>query len=370
MHVICQEKQKTDTVASLKYEVFMSVSKLAAITDFILDESNSAACLHDALDQFSQICSDASGIVPDASFDSWADDTFLDGGMAINPQAAAYCIKDYQRSVMFIRGVYAAIKVAQERFVDTPIKILYAGCGPFATLLLPLIGQFKSGELDIHLLDIHQESLDSIKRLINYFGFNNYTINLLQGDACSYQHPNALHLIIAETMQKSLEQEPQFAVTANLAPQLDPQGIFIPKKIEVALCLAQWESEKELFKRINNIDSEALIKAGKRHPIGTIFTLLPEHAAAQMSEASYNKGTSKLELSPQAVQIPSVGNLESYDALMFTRIQVFEQYHLKDYEADLTLPHKCYDLSPLKNGATYRICYQLGNYPRFDLSEL
>jgi len=348
----------------------MSAITLEAIIGTILDESSSAACLHDALDQFAQACSDISGIVPDASFDSWADDTFLDGGMAINPQAAAYCIKDYQRSVMFIRGVYAAIKVAQERFVDTPIKILYAGCGPFATLLLPLIGQFKPGELDIHLLDIHQQSLDSVKQLINYFGFNNHTINLLQGDACSYQHPNALHLIIAETMQKSLEQEPQFAVTANLAPQLDPVGIFIPEKIEVALCLAHWESEKELFKRLNNIDEEALIKAGKRHPIGTIFTLLPEQAAMQMSEASYNKDTSMLELSPQIMQVPSVDEIESYDALMFTRIQIFEQYYLKDYEADLTLPHKCYDLSPLKDGAAYRVCYQLGNYPRFDLSEL
>jgi hypothetical protein len=348
----------------------MSALRLATITGLILDEFSSALCLHDALDQFAQICSDASGIVPDASFDSWADDTFLDGGMAINPQAAAYCIKDYQRSVMFIRGVYAAINEAQKRFDDTPIKILYAGCGPFATLLLPLIGQFKPDELDIHLLDIHQQSLDSVEQLITHFGFNDHAIKLLEGDACSYQHPNALHLIIAETMQKSLEQEPQFEVTANLAPQLGPQGIFIPEKIEVALCLAQWEGEKELFKRSNNIDSEALIKAGSRHPIGSIFTLLPEQAATQLSEASYNKDTSKLELSSQIVQVPSVDNLESYDALMFTRIQVFEQYHLNDYEADLTLPHKCYDLSPLKSGATYRVCYQLGNYPRFDLREL
>ncbi len=347
----------------------MSASTLTVIIDTILNESSSATCLQGALDQFARICSDVSGIVPDSSFDSWADDTFLDGGMAINPQAAAYCIKDYHRSVMFIRGVYAAINVVQERFTDTPVNILYAGCGPFATLLLPLLGKFKSGELDIHLLDIHQESLDSVKQLISYFGFKNHSINLLQEDACSYQHPNTLHLIIAETMQKSLEQEPQLAVTANLAPQLELQGIFIPEKIEVELCLALWENEKELFKRFNNIDPDVLIETGKRHSMGTIFTLLPEQAAAQMDGASYNKNTSTLELNSQTVQIPSVDSLESYDALMFTRIQVFEQYHLKDYEADLTLPHKCYDLSPLKCGATYRVCYQLGNYPRFDLSE-
>ncbi len=348
----------------------MSAHQLASIINLILNESSSAECLHDALDQFAEICSEVSGIVPDSSFDGWAEDTFLDSGMAINPQAAAYCIKDYQRSVIFIRGVYAAIKSAQERFENTPITILYAGCGPFATLLLPLLCKFKSGELDIHLLDIHQQSLNSVKQLITYFDFNHHTVKLLQGDACKYQHSTTLHVIIAETMQKSLEQEPQFAVTANLAPQLVPQGIFIPQKIEVELCLAHLENEKEWFKLCGHIDSGELIKAGKRHSLGTIFTLLPDQASIQMSEASRNKDTSALELGSQIVRIPSVDKLESYDVLMFTRIQVFEQYHLKDYEADLTLPHKCHDLSPLKCGAAYRVCYQLGNYPRFDLSEV
>lgn len=340
------------------------------ITDTILDESSSSASLHSALDQFAQLCSDVSGIEPDSTFDSWADDTFLDSGMAINPQAAAYCIKDYQRSVVFIRGVYAAIKTAQNQFLGTKVDILYAGCGPFATLLLPLLTKFKAGELNVHLLDIHQRSLDSVKQLITHFGFEEYEINTIEGDACNYQHPNALHLIIAETMQKSLEQEPQFAVTVNLAPQLDSQGIFIPEKIEVELCLAYWENEKALFKRFNDIDSEALIKSGKRHSLGMVFTLLPGQAATQMRDAHYNKDTKMFELSPMTVQIPLVNTPENYDALMFTRIQVFEQYYLKDYEADLTLPHKCYELSPLKSGATYKVCYQLGNYPRFDLSKM
>ncbi len=129
---------------------------LKSITDTIIDEASKSALLHKALNEFAAHCSEISHIKPDPTFDAWADDTFLQNGVAINPQAAAFCIMDYQRSVVFIRGVYSAIKTARRRFEGQSIKILYAGCGPFATLLLPLLTKFQPGELDIFFLDIHQ----------------------------------------------------------------------------------------------------------------------------------------------------------------------------------------------------------------------
>ena len=341
---------------------------LAEIRDTILDEASRPARLRQALDNFALLCGDITDIRSDASFDGWADDSFLDSGVAINPRAAAHCITDYRRSVVFIRAVNAAIITASERFPDTPIRILYAGCGPFATLLLPLLGNFKPGELAVHLLDIHQRSVDSVRQLIADFGFDDHCINIVQADASRYQHPGTLHLIVAETMQKSLEQEPQFAITANLAPQLCPRGIYIPKKIEVQLCLAHLDREVEIFKLLNRVDHEALVKAGRRYPLATVLTLLPKQAAAQLRAARPNESTGKLELKPTRIEIPSVEQLEFFDALLFTRIQVFEHYQLSDYEAEISLPRRCHELLPLKTGASCLVRYQLGNYPRFDLT--
>ena len=142
---------------------------LERVASTILDINSTSTSLQQVLDEFTRHCSDVSAIVPDRSFDGWAGDSLLPQGVAINPQAAAFCIKDYTRTVIFIRGVHAAIATLQARLPQQPIRILYAGCGPFATLLLPLLTRFKATELDITLLDIHQRSLNSVGKLLSDF---------------------------------------------------------------------------------------------------------------------------------------------------------------------------------------------------------
>ncbi|MEH6592888.1 MAG: hypothetical protein V7746_21650 [Halioglobus sp.] len=340
------------------------------ISDIILDETSSLEELREALDAFVLLCSDVTNIRPDPSFDAWAEDSLLDNGVAINPQAAAHCAVDYERSVVFIRGIYAAINSLSLRFPETPLEILYAGCGPFATLLLPLLGKFSPGKLKLNLLDFHQTSLDSVKLLLTHFGFCDHSIHTIKADACNYQHTGRLHLVIAETMQKSLEQEPQFAVTANLAPQLWPAGIFIPQRIDVALCLADLEHERELFRQSrlsNRIDWE---KEAKRYPLATVCTLSPERAYEQMQLAHSNSDNTELLLESTIVEIPMMANIAQFDAVLFTRIRVFEQYRLKDYQSQITLPLKCHELLPLTGGERYRVSYQLGSYPKFNFERL
>ena len=339
--------------------------KLDDISDILLNEASSPTQLREALDAFAQLCSEVTGVVPDRSFDAWAGDSLLDNGVAINPEAAAHCVKDYQRSVVFIRATYAAIKTARERFANQPIEILYAGCGPFATLLLPLLGRFETGELAVHLLDIHQRSLDSVGLLIQHFGLQAHRINYVQDDACRYQHPGSPHIIITETMQKSLEQEPQFAVTANLAPQLRTQGIFIPQKIEVELCLADLEGETAMFKRGEVLDPDTLVRTEKRHRLAKVLCLVPDQAVTLLQGAQPNSSTGVLELNPVQFTIPSIADLKNFDPLLFTRVQALEEHQLMDYQSEITLPLRCTELAPLQAGADYRVSFQLGNYPRF-----
>ena len=87
--------------------------KLKTIADTLLDEASSPADLRAALNAFAQLCSDISGVIPDPSFDAWAEDSLLKDGVAISPEAAAHCVSDTQRTVVFIRAAYAAITASQ-----------------------------------------------------------------------------------------------------------------------------------------------------------------------------------------------------------------------------------------------------------------
>jgi hypothetical protein len=342
--------------------------KLKDIADTLLDEASPSAQLQAALNAFVQQCSAVGGVIPDRDFDAWAGDSLLQDGVAISPEAAAHCVHDTQRTVVFIRAAFAAVKAAKTRFANGPIDVLYAGCGPYATLLLPILGRFNPEELTVHLLDIHQRSLDSVDSLIRHCGLQGHRINYIQADACHYHHPSNPHVIIAETMQKSLEQEPQFAVTANLAPQLQANGIFIPQKVEVALCLAKLEDETAAFKRGNALDTNALMEAGNRHPLATVLCLTPEHAPGLRQQASPRHGS--LALNPIHVTIPATAHLDDFDAALFTRVQAFEQHRLLDYESEITLPLRCNELMPLQAGDRYSISLQIGHYPKFSITQM
>ena len=343
--------------------------KLKTIADTLLDEASSPADLRAALNAFAQLCSDISGVIPDPSFDAWAEDSLLKDGVAISPEAAAHCVSDTQRTVVFIRAAYAAITATKQRFTAGPIEILYAGCGPFATLLLPLLTKLNPGELVVHLLDIHQRSLDCVALLIGHFDLQVHRISYIQDDACHYQHSSNPHVIINETMQKSLEQEPQFAVTANLAPQLHARGIFIPQRIEVALCLAKLEAERAALQRSDTLDPNALQAAGERHALATVLCLTPEHAATLKQQARQNSH-GLLELNPILVTLPDITDLNTFDVVLFTRIQAFEQHRLLDYESEITLPLRCSGLTPLQAGDHYRASLQIGSYPKFSITRI
>jgi len=339
--------------------------QLKVIAQTLLNERTDNADLSRALDQFARLCSEISGVNPDPSYSAWSADSFLQEGVAINPNAAALCVMDYQRSVVFIRGIYAALKsLEQSEPGDQPLKVLYAGCGPFATLLLPLLTLFSPNALEIYLVDIHQESLSSVAKLLTELNLEDYNITMVQGDACHYRHPTLLDLVIAETMQKALEQEPQVAVTENLSTQLSENGIFIPENITIELCLARLKEEQEQLKRNELLCRERSTAMSTRHAITTLIDLSSQRIKQIFDHKHINSDLDCNALALCEVSIPSIAHLETYQPLLFTRIKVFEEHMLNDYECDLTLPSRCFDLEPLKAGQTFRASYLLGTYPK------
>jgi len=95
--------------------------------------------------------------------------TLLPGGKAISPRDAARCVLDAPRTSAYLRGIHAAIRTMQARFAERPIDIVYAGCGPFAALAIPMAAIFGA-EIRFTLIDIHARSLLNARRVAEQLG--------------------------------------------------------------------------------------------------------------------------------------------------------------------------------------------------------
>lgn len=166
--------------------------------------------------------------------DPHRDGTGTGAGRAISPVEAAWCVLDFWRTAAFLRGVLAALGAARARFGGM-LEVVYAGTGPFATLLLPLLPRLAPRGLRVTLIDLHARSTASVSRLAAALGVSDAVAAVVTADAATYRHDRPIHVAIAETMQRALENEPQVAVSRNLAAQLAPGGILVPECVSVHL---------------------------------------------------------------------------------------------------------------------------------------
>ncbi|MBA3470515.1 MAG: hypothetical protein H0T53_12825 [Herpetosiphonaceae bacterium] len=278
-------------------------------------------------------------------------DSFAASGKMISALGAARCMGDPLRTARFIQGVAAALQVAQERFPNQCLRVLYAGTGPFAALLLPLLTRWTPAQLQVTLIDIHQESLDAVACLLDHFGLGALVETLVCGDATAYRHPTdqKFHLLVSETMQKALEHEPQVAITLRLVSQLHPQGLLVPERITVQACLADTSKEFAF------VDAEGgVLLERARVELGTLIDLTVETAR-----------TPAALLAPRTVHIPHDVPANLRTLLLRTQIVTFGGIVLDDYDSGLTYPTILQPAEPITPGATITFAYAMTAQPGF-----
>ena len=342
---------------------------LKQIADVLVSQQACDDILRAAVTELYSLCSAFTGIDENSNYADDVDETGLPSGKALSPKDAARCVLDYRRTSKLLRGIHAAILEAQRRFPNTAVDLLYAGCGPFAPLAIPLISRFNPAEIQFTLLDIHKRSLDAAQRVFQAFGATAFVRDYTQCDAASYKHaaPHVIHIVVVEAMQSALEKEPQVAITINLAPQLCAGSIFIPERIVVSCHLCDPTNE---FSHIpveadaGNSLSAGSIRDKVRAGLGTVLELTAGSSLNLLApfSGSEHRGASL----SQKVIIDVPKDLDGESNLMLsTTITVFDSIALSGYESGLTCPRILYDLGKMRGGMRIEFAYHLGDKPGF-----
>lgn len=307
------------------------------LTNTLLYEKENYGAIHQCLHNLHDFYASITGITAEQTSDQ---NVFLPTGKAISPGQAANCLLDIRRTAVFLRGIRKAILELQQELNGEPVHILYAGCGPYATLLTPLITIFKPEEIRFHLMDVNQQSVAAAEMLYKQLNATNYVEEFTCADASTYQLTQPMHLVICEAMQSALAREPQVSIMLNLIPQLAEQARFIPERITIAAYLTDGEQEMQGY-MVEGSQPE-------RIRLSDIFVI----------------GRNQLpSLEPFELTIPE--NISSLNELqLFTEINVYADERLDVYNCGITLPLKVMDVGG-KAGKKVRFEYKTGENPGF-----
>lgn len=271
-----------------------------------------------------------------------AQPTALPGGEAISPQRAVLCLREQQRTAIYLRAAVAAVRAAQQKFPGEIIHVVDAGCGPAAPVALCLAAHFPSEQVQVTLLDIHPASLADARRLAAELGLERSIRATICGDACAVRFAEAdrPHVVVAEVLRRALKKEPQVAVTRALAPQLREGGFFLPEKIEVAPGRVRGLGAENGFE----IERAAIA-----------FELEAATVAALPLDATGRLPAREVRVSATL----------AVDAQLLTRMQVFREHRLDDFDCSLTMPERLRGVPAevAARGGVLRFAYEISTDP-------
>lgn len=255
---------------------------------------------------FTQVLGELTGIETEFDMNDWSN-VNTEFGVAISPVQAAKCTQEQLRSLVFMQGVKAAIEDKLNQGLPE-VCILYAGTGPYATLLVPLLAMLPDLPVRATLLDIHKENVSAVHQLIDKLDVAHCVEEVVCTDALKWQPKDAdkFDIIISETMTALLKREPQVWIFKHLFPYLQEDGVLIPESIALFATLKRSDAEVQVgeffnlqrttVKKLSEGDSSVLTgtltipeeyEPGDGFKLNTHITVYKEHMLGE-HESSLN----------------------------------------------------------------------------------
>jgi len=239
-----------------KIDIFHLKERLKIASVTILLPGDFHPALATAINEYTSVLFELANI--NSESEEQRTDVFTDTGKAIGPFWAATCAGEMLRTQRFCRGLYSAIKdcLAKQQ-IAKPIHVIYAGTGPLATLAIPAMMQFKPDQVQFTLLEINPVSYAKLQELLTWLDLNAYVKELVLTDAATWKVTDTADIVVSETMNGGLRNEPQIAIMLNLVNQMPENTLLIPEEITVALATPRKENEPLLLKELGRFNRES-----------------------------------------------------------------------------------------------------------------
>ncbi|MFT5708168.1 MAG: hypothetical protein ACI935_001366 [Moritella dasanensis] len=267
-----------------------------------------------------------------------------------------HCFKGVSRTVKYLKAVYHQVKRLIKQYPDRPVELVYAGCGPWGSLVSPLLALFKPQQLQVTFIDVHSTSLNSLKKIVNALQCESLVSDYVNVDATQYRHAKKIDLIVTETLYNGLHSEGIVSIIRHLARQLSEKGEVIPKRIVIDAHLIDMKSELKLLNRFDHTLGQVPSKRQlleNRVFLGNMFELSKDVLAVIDAHQMNEKPSDNLLC--KAFFIPDI-NHEQHFALS-TCLYLTDEIVLDEYENGITYP-LCMPLSRQYIGKQVSFEYQ------------
>ena len=238
------------------------IEEFKRLTREVLTHDGPRGILAGIVDELVGILENVADFQIDRQLDIAEGETACSEGLAISPTQAAMCASEFQRTTTFLRGLHDAIADAVVLKSPDPVRVLYAGSGPYATLAVPLMTVFPPEKVRFTVLDMHAVSIESAKSVVSRLGLDRSVESYVLADACKYTIPGDAipDILLCETMSTALEREPQVAIMRHLLGQA-PDAVIVPESVRVDAFLVD-TSKEPVFIVPESEDPSAKVAAG------------------------------------------------------------------------------------------------------------
>lgn len=263
---------KTDLIIFMEDKTVLTVSECVQIikdsADVILREDSDESSIRDAYSHLHDIFAGVTGILDQTTHDKEYHQSSL--GKVLPASLAAGSIRDALLNRKYTIALYRAIQQAKTLFPGERINIFYPLCGPYAHLVLPLAAKFPADEISFYFLDVSEETLDGLWKVINTLGLNEYVNQVFIGDPAVHNHDNfePFHILFTNSIQNTFYREPFLGMVSHLKKWLREGGLVIPREV---LLEAYLYSETVFIEFATTGKPASLDNRDQVHKLGEIF---------------------------------------------------------------------------------------------------